>query len=67
MSERTSKVYIVKTREEDIIIRGEDHEVYDYDGRLVILKNSKVWYNNDGNYVEPRSYEGIECNPCIIM
>lgn len=67
MIERTSKIYITRNREEDISIRGNNHEVYDYDGRNVLLKNAKVWYNNDGNYVEPTSHEEVECNMCIVM
>ena len=67
MNERSSKVYIAKTREEDINIRGKRHEVYDYDGHIVTLENAKVWYNNEGNYVEPITYQRIECTTCTIM
>lgn len=41
-------------RDDDIGARGELCKVYDYDGNIVYLKNAKIWYNNDGNYVEPR-------------
>ena len=67
MIERTSKIYLSKNREEDISIRGSNHEVYDYDGHIVKLKNAKVWYSDHGNYVEPTSHEGIECSMCVVM
>ena len=43
-------------REDDISARGELCKVYDYDGKMVYLKDAQIWFNNDGNYVEPRIY-----------
>ena len=43
-------------RDDDISARGELCKVYDYDGNMVYLKDAKIWFNNDGNYVEPRIY-----------
>lgn len=55
------------TRESDIINRGSQHKVYDYDGKVVKLIDAKIWYSNDGNYVEPRSYNNdCLCNSCTI-
>lgn len=44
-------------REDDIGSRGELCKVHDFDGNIVYLKDAKIWYNNDGNYMEPRIYE----------
>jgi len=49
------------TRKSDINIRGSQHKVYDYNGNIVKLIDAKVWYNCDGNYVEPYSYK----NNCL--
>ena len=65
--ERASKIYLSKTREEDIKIRGENHLVFDHDGHIVKLKNAKVWYCKYGNYVEPHTSENIGCIGCIVM
>lgn len=43
-------------RDDDISARGELCKVYDYDGNMVYLKDAQIWFNNDGNYVEPRIY-----------
>ena len=44
-------------RDDDIVSRGELCKVHDYDGKMVYLKDAKIWCNNDGNYMEPRIYE----------
>jgi hypothetical protein len=44
------------SREEDLLDRGEDLLVHNYDGSIIDLKHADIWYNNDGNYVEPRIY-----------
>lgn len=44
-------------RDDDIASRGELCKVHNYDGNIVCLKDAKIWYNNDGNYIEPRIYE----------
>ena len=53
---------IAKSRDDDISFRGNNIMVHDYDGKKVKLINAKTWYNNDGNYVEPREYQ--EKGPC---
>ena len=58
---------IVLNRKEDIKARGANHKVHDYNGKIVLLKAATVWYNNDGNYVEPRSYEESICDICTVM
>ena len=60
-------IKIALNRIDDIEMRGKDHKVHDYNGKVVKLSEATVWYNNDGNYVEPRSYEekdffsGLSC------
>jgi hypothetical protein len=57
---------IALNRIQDIQLRGANHKVHDYNGKVVKLDSATVWYNNDGNYVEPRSYEETVCNICIV-
>tara|TARA_B100000424_G_C22780970_1_gene419973 strand:+ start:401 stop:637 length:237 start_codon:yes stop_codon:yes gene_type:complete len=57
---------IALNRTQDIKLRGAHHKVHDYNGKVVTLESACVWYNNDGNYVEPRTYEETLCNICII-
>tara|TARA_Y100000287_G_C14109172_1_gene299162 strand:+ start:624 stop:782 length:159 start_codon:yes stop_codon:yes gene_type:complete len=42
-----------KSREEDIKIRGENHQVVDYNGMVVSLKDAKIWNEYDGCYFPP--------------
>ena len=44
-------------RDDDISARGDLCKVHDYDGKIVYLKDAIIWYNNDGNYVNPRHYK----------
>lgn len=63
-------IKIALNRTDDIEMRGKDHKVHDYNGRVVKLSEAMVWYNNDGNYVEPRSYEEknfFSSLSCLIM
>lgn len=63
-------IKIALNRTDDIEMRGKDHKVHDYNGRVVKLSEATVWYNNDGNYVEPRSYEEngfFSSLSCLIM
>ncbi len=57
-------IKIIMNRSQDINVRGRNHEVHDYNGKIVKLENAKVWTTFDGDYVEPRSY--IKNNNCII-
>lgn len=43
-------------RESDLLNRGHDVLVHDYDGKIVLLRDAKQWYSFDGNYIEPRLY-----------
>lgn len=57
---------VIKDRHEDIKSRGGDCMVHDYDGKKVMLRNAKIWFNNDGNYVEPRDYDTCEFCSSIV-
>lgn len=59
---------IPMNRDEDIKLRGPNLKVYDYDRQIVKLLHAKMWYNNDGNYVEPREVENDNylCTDCVI-
>ncbi len=57
-------IKIIMSRTDDIKVRGRNHEVHDYNGKIVKLENASIWTNFDGDYVEPRSY--IKNNNCII-
>jgi len=43
-------------RKSDLVNRGNDILVHDYDGKIVLLRDAKEWYSFDGNYIEPRTY-----------
>ena len=56
-------------RLDDVVKRGAEHKVYNYNGTIVALKNAIVWYKNDGTYVEPRSVDKKvedKCDFCIM-
>ena len=59
---------IAKSRDDDISLRGGNIIVYDYNGKRVKLMDAEIWYNNDGDYVEPREYEekGLCDEICVI-
>ena len=44
-------------KEEDVIDRGEDCLVYDFDGIIVHLIDTKETYSFDGDYIPPREAE----------
>lgn len=44
----------------DIKTRGENHYVYDNDGKVVKLKEAKLWCENN-KYVKPLSSEELYC------
>jgi hypothetical protein len=48
--------YICLSRESDIQKRGKDILVYDLNREIVNLVDAQIWYNYDGDYVEPREY-----------
>lgn len=52
-------------RETDLVIRGGDTLVYDYDGKIVLLRDAKEWYSFDGNYIEPRKHIS-DCDSILI-
>jgi hypothetical protein len=60
-SEREIK-QILNAREQDILIRGEDHSVFDNNGKIVSLKLCTLWYDDNCNYVKPKSTQEIYCN-----
>ena len=54
---------ILKKRAEDLIERGEEHPVYDYNGKIVELKAATLWYDENCVYVKPKSTQTLDC--CI--
>lgn len=52
---------ILCAREQDILIRGHEHSVYDYDGKVVELKSAYLWYDENCRYVKPKSVEELSC------
>jgi hypothetical protein len=44
-------------KEEDMMDRGEDCLVYDFDGKIVHLIDTKETYSFDGDYIPPREAE----------
>ncbi len=52
---------ILCAREQDILIRGEEHIVYDYNGKVVELKTACLWYDENCRYVKPKSAEELSC------
>tara|TARA_E500000178_G_C16911331_1_gene702793 strand:- start:489 stop:698 length:210 start_codon:yes stop_codon:yes gene_type:complete len=52
---------IISAREQDILIRGKDCPVYNYCGKIVELGAAKIWYDENGHYVKPRTSQDFEC------
>jgi hypothetical protein len=52
---------IIKNRELDLLERGENHPVYDMNGKIVELKAANIWYDELCKYVKPKSTEEINC------
>lgn len=52
---------ILKARELDILERGEQHSVYDHNGKVVELKAARLWYDELCKYVKPKSSEELTC------
>jgi len=52
---------ICSAREQDILIRGTECLVYDYSGRVVKLGSAMIWYDDNCNYVKPKSSQVFEC------
>ena len=52
---------IINAREQDILIRGKDYPVYDYNGKIVELGTARIWYDENGYYVKPKSSQDFEC------
>lgn len=62
-TEKESKE-IIKARKQDITERGENHSVYDYNGKVVKLSAATLWYDEECNYVKPSSTEELTCIIC---
>jgi len=58
-------MFISNDRKNDIKKRGKRCRVYDIDGKVVYLGESRVWFDNQGVYFKPISYEGV-CDICAI-
>ena len=59
---------IILSREDDIKKRGKDHLVFDHDGTKVKLNDACVWYNSDGMYIQPSTYDKCDfCEICTIQ
>ena len=55
-------------REKDILKRGENQLVHDYDGNIKPLKHCHIWFSQDGNYMPPRTFqEPNECDVCEMF
>lgn len=54
-------------REEDILDRGGDFLVHDFDGKIVSLRDAATWYNNIGTYVKPRGYVSSCDNIMLVI
>ena len=52
---------IINAREQDILIRGKDCPVYDYNGKIVELGAAILWYDENGHYMKPKSSQEFEC------
>ena len=52
---------ILNAREQDILIRGKQHSVYDADGSVLSLGSVSLWYDNSFNYVKPASSQMLDC------
>lgn len=63
-----SIIFESTNREEDLVNRGIEHLVYDYNGKIVELQYAKIWCGINGNYMEPKSASlSNECHICIIL
>jgi hypothetical protein len=55
----------------DLIDRGSSHFVYERNGSIVQLKNAKIWMDDSGKYVPPKSVPkkvlGLQHNCCVII
>jgi hypothetical protein len=47
---------IINDRQKDIDKRGATCPVINYNGEVVHLEKAVIWYNNNGDYIEPRIY-----------
>lgn len=53
-------------REEDILDRGSDLLVYDYNGNIVSLNDAAIWYNSDGDYFQPKAHLSM-CKKIMLL
>ncbi len=54
-------IKIIDERNKDIQLRGEEHSVYDITGKIVPLKKAELWYDENCQYIKPKSSESLEC------
>ena len=54
---------IIKAREEDLKERGNDHPVYNYNGKIVELRAAELWYDDDCKYIKPKT--SMTLDSCI--
>tara|TARA_B100000035_G_scaffold308569_1_gene313437 strand:- start:891 stop:1109 length:219 start_codon:yes stop_codon:yes gene_type:complete len=52
---------IIRKREEDIKERGKDFSVFDCSGKVVTLQEASIWYDENCEYVRPKSTQEITC------
>ena len=55
-------IAIKNERKSDILDRGENHYVYNLNGKTLKLKHADLWHSN-GKYVKP---ETSKINNCLI-
>lgn len=53
-------------REQDLLERGGNQMVHDYDGTIKPLKSTKIWFNQDGYYIPPRNVELIFVKSALL-
>ena len=58
----------IKNRKEDIKIRGEKCMVINVNHEIVKLRDAPIFYDSNGNYIQPETYVEPECCVgCSIM
>ena len=58
----------IKNRTEDIKIRGEKCMVLNINHDVVRLRDAPIFYDDEGNYIQPETYVEPECCiGCSIM
>jgi hypothetical protein len=52
---------IIRKRGEDIKERGKDCSVFDFSGKVVTLQQATIWYDENCEYVKPKSTQELTC------